>query len=187
MARLAKDVLAEIPDQLLSFMKSRGIEPRPALSSSPLPELHRHIWPPRFIFPVSPCSPFLDFSFAALKRKKAHPPACTSCPLIHSESKQTHPIRTAGAHPRLTCCRNSSVSLPPITFQLHYWRPQRLTPDCNLLELTFRTGCFTVCLPIPVVASFIADLRVLLKVYTIIYDQFWHLSHCVQLAAQFGI
>uniref|UniRef100_A0A3B1KLT2 Copine family member 9 n=1 Tax=Astyanax mexicanus TaxID=7994 RepID=A0A3B1KLT2_ASTMX len=32
MARLAKDVLAEIPDQLLSFMKSKGIEPRPALS-----------------------------------------------------------------------------------------------------------------------------------------------------------
>uniref|UniRef100_I3J582 Copine family member 9 n=1 Tax=Oreochromis niloticus TaxID=8128 RepID=I3J582_ORENI len=31
MARLAKDVLAEIPDQLLSFMKSRGIEPRPPL------------------------------------------------------------------------------------------------------------------------------------------------------------
>lgn len=38
MARLAKDVLAEIPDQLLSFMKSRGIEPRPpvpATSESP--------------------------------------------------------------------------------------------------------------------------------------------------------
>ncbi|KAL2090604.1 hypothetical protein ACEWY4_012867 [Coilia grayii] len=34
MARLAKDVLAEIPDQLLSFMKSRGIEPRPALPNS---------------------------------------------------------------------------------------------------------------------------------------------------------
>lgn len=32
MARLAKDVLAEIPDQLLSFMKSRGIEPRPPLA-----------------------------------------------------------------------------------------------------------------------------------------------------------
>uniref|UniRef100_A0A3Q1HJS3 C2 domain-containing protein n=1 Tax=Anabas testudineus TaxID=64144 RepID=A0A3Q1HJS3_ANATE len=31
MARLAKDVLAEIPDQLLSFMKSRGIEPQPPL------------------------------------------------------------------------------------------------------------------------------------------------------------
>ncbi|XP_060931541.1 copine-9-like isoform X1 [Limanda limanda] len=43
MARLAKDVLAEIPDQLLSFMKSRGIEPRPALSSSPIPGLHRQI------------------------------------------------------------------------------------------------------------------------------------------------
>ncbi|XP_062282558.1 copine-9-like isoform X1 [Scomber scombrus] len=43
MARLAKDVLAEIPDQLLSFMKSRGIEPRPALSNSPLPQLHQHI------------------------------------------------------------------------------------------------------------------------------------------------
>ncbi|KAG7239851.1 hypothetical protein INR49_030564 [Caranx melampygus] len=43
MARLAKDVLAEIPDQLLSFMKTRGIEPRPALSTSPLPGLHRHI------------------------------------------------------------------------------------------------------------------------------------------------
>uniref|UniRef100_A0A6Q2XZZ3 C2 domain-containing protein n=1 Tax=Esox lucius TaxID=8010 RepID=A0A6Q2XZZ3_ESOLU len=43
MARLAKDVLAEIPEQLLGFMKSRGIEPRPALSPSDLPELHRHI------------------------------------------------------------------------------------------------------------------------------------------------
>ncbi|KAJ8017122.1 hypothetical protein DPEC_G00014480 [Dallia pectoralis] len=43
MARLAKDVLAEIPDQLLGFMKSRGIEPRPALSPSDLPELHGHI------------------------------------------------------------------------------------------------------------------------------------------------
>lgn len=38
MARLAKDVLAEIPEQLLSFMKSKGIEPRPpvpATSNSP--------------------------------------------------------------------------------------------------------------------------------------------------------
>ncbi len=34
MARLAKDVLAEIPDQLLSFMKNRGIEPRPPLPAS---------------------------------------------------------------------------------------------------------------------------------------------------------
>uniref|UniRef100_A0A4W3HSB4 Copine-8 n=1 Tax=Callorhinchus milii TaxID=7868 RepID=A0A4W3HSB4_CALMI len=30
MARLAKDVLAEIPDQFLSYMKSRGIKPSPA-------------------------------------------------------------------------------------------------------------------------------------------------------------
>eukprot|EP00066_Takifugu_rubripes_P001801 XP_003963250.1 PREDICTED: copine-5-like [Takifugu rubripes] len=29
MARLAKDVLAEIPDQLISYMKSRGIKPNP--------------------------------------------------------------------------------------------------------------------------------------------------------------
>uniref|UniRef100_A0A3Q3VQ07 C2 domain-containing protein n=1 Tax=Mola mola TaxID=94237 RepID=A0A3Q3VQ07_MOLML len=29
MARLAKDVLAEIPDQLISYMKSRGIKPKP--------------------------------------------------------------------------------------------------------------------------------------------------------------
>lgn len=29
MARLAKDVLAEIPDQLISYMKSRGIKPSP--------------------------------------------------------------------------------------------------------------------------------------------------------------
>ncbi|KAM9364886.1 LOW QUALITY PROTEIN: copine-9-like [Pholidichthys leucotaenia] len=34
MARLAKDVLSEIPDQLLSFMKSRGIEPRPPLPTT---------------------------------------------------------------------------------------------------------------------------------------------------------
>ncbi len=30
MARLAKDVLAEIPDQLISYMKSRGIKPNPS-------------------------------------------------------------------------------------------------------------------------------------------------------------
>lgn len=29
MARLAKDVLAEIPDQLLSYMKTRDLKPRP--------------------------------------------------------------------------------------------------------------------------------------------------------------
>ncbi|XP_060775468.1 copine-9-like [Neoarius graeffei] len=38
MARLAKDVLAEIPDQLLSFMKSRGIEPRPAPPAASMPK-----------------------------------------------------------------------------------------------------------------------------------------------------
>ncbi|KAB5584115.1 hypothetical protein PHYPO_G00103690 [Pangasianodon hypophthalmus] len=37
MARLAKDVLAEIPDQLLSFMKSKGIEPRPAPPATSMP------------------------------------------------------------------------------------------------------------------------------------------------------
>lgn len=30
MARLAKDVLAEIPEQLLSYMKTRDIKPRRA-------------------------------------------------------------------------------------------------------------------------------------------------------------
>uniref|UniRef100_A0A8C2YVE6 Copine family member 9 n=1 Tax=Cyclopterus lumpus TaxID=8103 RepID=A0A8C2YVE6_CYCLU len=44
MARLAKDVLAEIPDQLLSFMKSRGVEPRPPLPATPsLPPSHHTI------------------------------------------------------------------------------------------------------------------------------------------------
>ncbi|XP_076131671.1 copine-9-like isoform X1 [Alosa pseudoharengus] len=42
MARLAKDVLAEIPDQLLSFMKSRGFEPRTALCSSS-PQIHQEV------------------------------------------------------------------------------------------------------------------------------------------------
>uniref|UniRef100_A0A674EAK3 Copine family member 9 n=1 Tax=Salmo trutta TaxID=8032 RepID=A0A674EAK3_SALTR len=42
MARLAKDVLAEIPEQLLGFMKTRGIEPRPALSSSDTPTIAKH-------------------------------------------------------------------------------------------------------------------------------------------------
>ncbi|KAM9483520.1 copine-9-like isoform 1-T1 [Clarias gariepinus] len=37
MARLAKDVLAEIPDQLLSFMKSKEIEPRPAPPAASMP------------------------------------------------------------------------------------------------------------------------------------------------------
>lgn len=38
MARLARDVLAEIPDQLVSYMKAKGIRPRPppeAPESSP--------------------------------------------------------------------------------------------------------------------------------------------------------
>lgn len=43
MARLAKDVLAEIPDQLLSFMKSRGVEPRPSMGTPPTSELHPHM------------------------------------------------------------------------------------------------------------------------------------------------
>ncbi|XP_066520712.1 copine-9-like [Hoplias malabaricus] len=42
MARLAKDVLAEIPDQLLSFMKSKSIEPRPALPASDTPSKPPH-------------------------------------------------------------------------------------------------------------------------------------------------
>nr|XP_023682633.1 copine-9 isoform X3 [Paramormyrops kingsleyae] len=37
MARLAKDVLAEIPEQLLSFMKSKGVEPRPAPATTTAP------------------------------------------------------------------------------------------------------------------------------------------------------
>lgn len=38
MARLARDVLAEIPDQLVSYMKAKGIRPHPppeAPASSP--------------------------------------------------------------------------------------------------------------------------------------------------------
>ncbi|XP_031810557.1 copine-9 isoform X9 [Sarcophilus harrisii] len=37
MARLAKDVLAEIPEQLLSYMRTHDIQPRPAPSASPSP------------------------------------------------------------------------------------------------------------------------------------------------------
>uniref|UniRef100_A0A3P8NEA4 C2 domain-containing protein n=1 Tax=Astatotilapia calliptera TaxID=8154 RepID=A0A3P8NEA4_ASTCA len=37
MARLAKDVLAEIPDQLISYMKSRAIKPNPVPVYSPTP------------------------------------------------------------------------------------------------------------------------------------------------------
>lgn len=52
MARLAKDVLAEIPDQLLSFMKSKGIEPRPAPPASSMPNkppVNMRIWAPKYI------------------------------------------------------------------------------------------------------------------------------------------
>lgn len=37
MARLAKDVLAEIPEQLLSYMRTRDIQPRPPPPTSPGP------------------------------------------------------------------------------------------------------------------------------------------------------
>ncbi|XP_028925567.1 copine-5 isoform X2 [Ornithorhynchus anatinus] len=44
MARLAKDVLAEIPDQLISYMKGRGIRPGPASPGPPQPPpLHTQI------------------------------------------------------------------------------------------------------------------------------------------------
>ncbi|XP_027719839.1 copine-9 isoform X2 [Vombatus ursinus] len=37
MARLAKDVLAEIPEQLLSYMRTHDIQPRPAPNANPSP------------------------------------------------------------------------------------------------------------------------------------------------------
>lgn len=37
MARLAKDVLAEIPEQLLSYMRTRDIQPRPPPPANPNP------------------------------------------------------------------------------------------------------------------------------------------------------
>ncbi|XP_063797063.1 copine-9 isoform X1 [Pseudophryne corroboree] len=43
MARLAKDVLAEIPEQFLSYMKSREIKPRPLPPSAPIQSLPSHI------------------------------------------------------------------------------------------------------------------------------------------------
>ncbi|KAM4021851.1 copine-9 [Anomaloglossus baeobatrachus] len=43
MARLAKDVLAEIPEQFLSYMKSREIKPRPLPPSAPIQNLPSHI------------------------------------------------------------------------------------------------------------------------------------------------
>lgn len=49
MARLAKDVLAEIPDQFISYMKSRGIKPNPAPPPyTPPGHTHHHtqIWDP---------------------------------------------------------------------------------------------------------------------------------------------
>lgn len=49
MARLAKDVLAEIPDQFISYMKSRGIKPNPAPPPyTPPGHMHHHtqIWGP---------------------------------------------------------------------------------------------------------------------------------------------
>ena len=48
MARLARDVLAEIPDQLVSYMKSQGIRPRPppaAPEPSPPPAVACSLWP----------------------------------------------------------------------------------------------------------------------------------------------
>lgn len=86
MARLAKDVLAEIPDQLLSFMKSRGIEPRPSLSSSPLPELHRHIWPWRSRHSSLPCPPLppayhTPLQLLSLWKSRMDRPATLTLPL----------------------------------------------------------------------------------------------------------
>lgn len=47
MARLAKDVLAEIPEQFLSYMRARGIKPSPAPPpyTPPTHVLQTQIWP----------------------------------------------------------------------------------------------------------------------------------------------
>lgn len=52
MARLAKDVLAEIPDQLISYMKSRGIKPNPVppiYSTGTQPQTNP-VWAPRSVW-----------------------------------------------------------------------------------------------------------------------------------------
>lgn len=36
-AYLAKEVLAEIPDQIISYMKARGFKPRPIPGGQPVP------------------------------------------------------------------------------------------------------------------------------------------------------
>lgn len=112
MARLAKDVLAEIPDQLLSFMKSRGVEPRPALSSSPLPELHHHIWPPHS-HPSPPLPPWLStvpplliyahlpYGYLSLWRSRRICPLPLLSPVKSTGTSQGRSGRSSLTHPLL--------------------------------------------------------------------------------------
>ena len=114
MARLAKDVLAEIPDQLLSFMKSRGIEPRPALSTSSLPELH--MWLPHTQVPFS-----LSSHYSLLSPSSRH--LCRRVEKCYYSSSL--PALTAGFHPRPQYSPN---------FTFHLW-------FSTTLHLAMQTYC----------------------------------------------
>uniref|UniRef100_A0A8D2ZY42 Copine family member IX n=1 Tax=Scophthalmus maximus TaxID=52904 RepID=A0A8D2ZY42_SCOMX len=97
MARLAKDVLAEIPDQLLSFMKTRGIEPRPALSSSPPRPLISDSLP---LSPLPPlCSPLPSrrgHLFGTWEERTDSTRGSPSSSLIAAEAKEAHQTDAAG-------------------------------------------------------------------------------------------
>lgn len=81
MARLAKDVLAEIPDQFISYMKSRGIKPNPAPPPyTPPGHTHHHtqIW-----------RPLLGFSLrtdSMQQQLRVQWEICASCFLVQTEA-----------------------------------------------------------------------------------------------------
>lgn len=67
MARLAKDVLAEIPDQLISYMKSRAIKPNPVpppYSTTDHPDTTESLWVP------PPNVPAVDAAGAQIQGKQ---------------------------------------------------------------------------------------------------------------------
>lgn len=183
MARLAKDVLAEIPDQLLSFMKSRGIEPRPALSTSPLHQLHRHIWPwhsGHSSLPLHPdsLSPFLliythlPCSYLSLIKEQMNRPV--TCPLLSSpitgEAKQAHHSEAAGAHPWLSSLTHP-VMYHYLIYYLLYERTLRLNHDWPSCLLTANVQLVTLD---PPHQTFVCSKKVFTRPCP---QPCWHFSH----------
>lgn len=159
MARLAKDVLAEIPDQFISYMKSRGIKPNPAPPPyTPPGHTHHHtqIW-------GRPLAVWLRTNSVQLPRS----PAGTLCLLFLRWKREPTHQDVIVEFPRV--CRNSTQSSILLFLYLHVLICQ-LSPEERMqtiqewwVKSLFRTPLGSDCLTSDLAAGRLTELMLWFK------------------------